>query len=392
MTESAASESGREPRLRIVHCFRNPIGGLFRHVRDLARQQAAAGHEVGIICDSTTGGAFEDRLFEEIRPHLALGLQRIAMRREIATADFAAARKVVRAARPLRPDVLHGHGAKGGAYARLGGTLLRRGGRRIARVYTPHGGSLHYDPSSLKNRLFFVAERFFDRLTDALLFVSQYEANAYRDKVRPPRGLAEIVPNGLRPEEYEPVRPGPDARDFVYVGMLRDLKGPDVFIEALAALREQGTAATAHIYGAGDDAERYREMVAERGLGDVIAFHEPTPARQAFATGRVLVIPSRAESMPYIVLEAAAAEVPMIATLVGGIPEIFRAEASRLVPPGDVDALVAAMKAALADPARAAADATRLRELIGTVHTVEAMAASIETVYRRALALAGGKD
>ena len=42
--------------MKILHVFRTPVGGLFRHVRDLARGQAALGHEVGIICDSTTGG------------------------------------------------------------------------------------------------------------------------------------------------------------------------------------------------------------------------------------------------------------------------------------------------------------------------------------------------
>lgn len=379
-------DSGGQPGLRIVHCFRNPIGGLFRHVRDVARAQAASGHRVGIICDSTTGGPFEDHLFEEIRPHLALGLQRIPMRREVATADFAAARQVYRAARPLDLDVLHGHGAKGGAYARLAGTLLRRRANwPVARIYTPHGGTLHYDPRSLRNRVFFIAERVFDRLTDALIFVSRYEADTYREKVRPPRGFNEVVPNGLRPEEYEPVEPLPTARDFVYVGMLRDLKGPDVFISALAALKERGLNASANIYGAGDDAARYRSMAVKAGLVDVITFHEPAPAREAFKTGRVLIVPSRAESMPYIVLEAAAASVPMIATRVGGIPEIFTDAAERLVPPGDTDALADAMAAAMTDLAGARRDAIQLRRAVHEVHTVDAMAGKIEGVYRRAL-------
>ncbi|MGH6805931.1 MAG: glycosyltransferase family 1 protein, partial [Ensifer adhaerens] len=48
--------------LRIIHCFRSPIGGIFRHVRDLVEAHAAAGHHVGILCDSTTGGFYEDSL------------------------------------------------------------------------------------------------------------------------------------------------------------------------------------------------------------------------------------------------------------------------------------------------------------------------------------------
>jgi hypothetical protein len=67
--------------LRIIHCFRSPIGGIFRHVRDLAEAHARQGHEVGIVCDSTTGGRYEDALFDEIRPILALGLVRLPIRR-----------------------------------------------------------------------------------------------------------------------------------------------------------------------------------------------------------------------------------------------------------------------------------------------------------------------
>jgi glycosyltransferase involved in cell wall biosynthesis len=371
--------------LRIVHCFRNPIGGLFRHVRDLCGAQARAGHLVGIVCDSTTGGAFEEKLFAGLSPALALGLHRVPMERSIALSDLTGARRVYRAAKPLSPDVLHGHGAKGGAYARIGGTFLRASGSRVARIYTPHGGSLHYDPKPLKNRVYFKAERVFETMTDAFIFVSRYEADAYATKVHPPKPIARIIPNGLREEEFVPVEPAADARDFLYVGMLRDLKGVDVFINALAALRDRGCPHTANVFGAGDDAERYRATVSELRLGDAVKFHEPTPARVAFATGRVLVIPSRAESMPYIVLEAAAAAVPMIATRVGGIPEIFGEKSDRLVEPGSVESLAAAMDAASADPAGARRKALELREEVRQVHTVDAMAASVEAVYRAAI-------
>ena len=241
-----AVPGARAGSLRIVHCFRNPIGGLFRHVRDLCRAQAAAGHEVGIICDSTTGGAFEEKLFVELAPSLALGLVRVPMKRQVAISDLTGARSVFKAARPLRPDILHGHGAKGGAYARLAGTFLKADGGRVARIYTPHGGSLHYD-ASLKHRIYFKAEHLFGKLTDAFLFVSRYEAEAYAAKVGAPARLSRIVVNGLREDEFVPVRPASTARSFLYVGMLRDLKGTDVFINALARLRGEGAPHDANI-------------------------------------------------------------------------------------------------------------------------------------------------
>ena len=67
------------------------------------------------------------------------------MRRQVAPSDIAATWRLLREVRALNPDILHAHGAKGGAYARVIGTLLRASGSRVARIYSPHGGSLHYD-------------------------------------------------------------------------------------------------------------------------------------------------------------------------------------------------------------------------------------------------------
>jgi glycosyltransferase involved in cell wall biosynthesis len=376
---------GASTPLRIVHCLRAPVGGLFRHVRDLAEAQAGAGHSVGVICDSITGGAFEEEALAGIAPFLALGLRRLPMRRQVSPSDIAAAVRLTRDVRSLDPDILHGHGAKGGAYARLIGTVLRASGSRVTRIYSPHGGSLHYDPRSVAGRVYFAAERGLESLTDAFVFVSRFEADAYAAKVGTPSRASAIVLNGLREAEFVPVAPHADARDFLFIGTLRDLKGPDVFIEALSRLRGEGRSATALIVGDGEDKTRCEAMVGNHGLTSSVAFAGPMPAREAFALARTVVVPSRAESMPYIVLEAIAAGVPVVATNVGGIPEIFGAEAHRLVPPGNAEALAAAMAAIIADPVAAHAAAGRLREALRPAFSTTAMARSIEAVYRSAM-------
>ena len=367
--------------MRIVHCFRSPVGGLFRHVRDLAEAQANAGHEVGIICDSSTGGAFEDAIFERIKPFMALGIRRFPMRREISPSDIAATWRLMREVRSLSPDVLHAHGAKGGAYARVIGTLLRASGSSVARIYTPHGGSLHYDAATLKGRVYFAAEHVLGWFTDAFIFVSRYEADAFAAKVGAPRKPVTIALNGLQPAEFDPVEPATDAAAFLYIGMMRDLKGPDLFIAALAEIaRHSGAAPPAVMVGSGDDKPRYEAMAREAGLP--VTFRPPMPARAAFALADVVVVPSRAESMPYIVLEAIAAGRPLIAARVGGIPEIFGSESGRLVPPGDANRLADAMAASLQSPAEALAAADRLRAAIRPRFSVTAMAAAVEEAYR----------
>nr|WP_246429886.1 glycosyltransferase [Prosthecomicrobium pneumaticum] len=370
--------------MRIVHCFRNPVGGLFRHVRDLAVAQAEAGHAVGLVYDSSTGGAYEDRLVAAIRNHLALGIARVPMRRQIAPSDIATAIRLFRRIRALGPDVIHAHGAKGGAYGRVIGTLLRVSGSRVARIYTPHGGSLHYDAGTASGWAYHRLERLLEAMTDGLIFVSRYEADAYRDKVGAPRPPVTIVPNGLAAAEFEPVATAPDAADFLFIGMMRDLKGPDLFIEAMRLLHANGLAPTAHMVGDGDGLPRYRAIVEAAGLGEAIRFHPAMPARAAFAMARAVVVPSRAEAMPYIVLEALAAGRPTVATAVGGIPEIFAGRADALVPPGDAMALAAAMAELLDAPAASRDTAEALRESVRTRFSIAAMTAAVAGAYRGA--------
>lgn len=353
-------------------------------MRDLTEAQVAAGHAVGIVCDSTTGGDYEERLFEAMKDSLALGIHRTPMQRHVGPGDLASAWRTYRIIKELRPDVLHGHGAKGGAYARLFGSLLRVSRSRVARLYSPHGGSLHYDETTAMGKLFFGLERFMARFTDCLLFVSDYERNTYRRKVGEPPIPNTLVYNGLRAAEFEPVATAANAADFLYIGMMRDLKGPDIFIDALAlAGSALGSPLSAVMVGDGDDLPRYHAQVERLGLKSHVRFLPPMPARDAFALAGLIVVPSRAEAMPYIVLEALAAGMPMIATAVGGIPEIFGDGSPALIRP-DPSQLAAKMGTALDDRhayLKAMPQAGELKSRFGA----DVMAAEIEKAYFAAL-------
>jgi glycosyltransferase involved in cell wall biosynthesis len=373
--------------LCIFHVIRSPVGGLFRHVCDLAGAQRAAGHAVGLICDAAVNGALEEERLAALEPDLPLGLARIPMARSIGPGDLAATWRVARRIGEIHPDVVHAHGAKGGVYGRLAAALQRRKGAPVASFYAPHGGSLHYDPRSVQGRIYFAVERGLERVTDGLIHVSAYEAEVYRQKVGEPRCPAHVVHNGLRPEEFAEVEPASDAADFLYIGELRELKGIDVFIEALARLQGEGQAPRAIVVGPGTpEAERrYRELANAKVTVNRVAFRPPMPARDAFRLARTVVLPSRAESMPYIVLEAAACGMPLIATDVGGIPEVFVGETERLVRPGDAEALAAAMRAARAEPQRMTAEAMLRRDRVAQNFSLAAAVGRIEDIYRSAL-------
>lgn len=365
--------------LAILHVMRAPVGGLFRHVCDLAREQTARGHRVGILADAATGGERADAVLADLGRELALGVTRVAMSRDLGPSDWAAYRAARRLVAELAVDIVHGHGAKGGAYARLAGA-----GR--VRVYTPHGGSLHYARSSPVGLAYLTLEQVLARRTDLFLFESGYGERTFTEKVGKPPGLVRIVHNGVAPPEFEPVDPATDATDILFIGELRLLKGVDVLMRALARLRADGRPLTATLVGAGPDAAQFHAMAAELGLGEAIRFPGAMPARRAFALGRLMAVPSRAESLPYIVLEAGAAGLPLIATAVGGLAEILGDDAGLLVPPDDADALAEAIARRLDHPAEAAAGAARLKQRIAAGFSVSAMTDGVLAGYAEALA------
>jgi len=372
------------PSLRILHCLRAPIGGLFRHVYDLVKGQAELGLKVGVICDSETGGADAARALARLADFCALGVARVPMPRHIRPGDFKSYRQVKHLAASLDVDVLHGHGAKGGTYVRLAARGLKSKGRRVGAFYTPHGGSLHHAPTTMTGRIYVQAERRLAPLTDGLIFESLFAARRFSEFIGKPACPVCIVPNGLYPHEfYEPCL-ADNASDFVFVGELRPLKGVDIMLAALAAQRTVYPA-TAVIAGTGPDENDFKRLAQKLGIEDKVTFAGSLPARTAFARGRCVVVPSRAESFPYVVLEAAAAQMPLIATEVGGIPEIVEGTDTPLIRPGDIAALAQQMRAFLTHPKPFLGRAIQLQRHVAKRLTVERMTREIVDFYISAL-------
>ncbi|MBB3483566.1 glycosyltransferase involved in cell wall biosynthesis [Rhizobium sp. BK347] len=314
-------------------------------------EQSKAGHQVGILCDSLTGGEHEDRLFSDIAPFLALGVIRLPIRRQISLSDTATLWSSYKEIRSLRPDVLHGHGAKGGLLARVLGSILRVNRYRVARLYTAHGGSLHFSRASLQGMLVHSMERMLEFLTDGLIFICDFERRTYERKIGKPRTRSVMIYNGISDRDFRVVPTRSDSVHFVYIGMLRDLKGPDLFVDAFARTeRRIGRPLSALMIGDGPDRDKYQKMMTERGLGHRIGMLPAMRVQEAFTVSQNVIVPSRAEAMPYIVLEALAAGKTVIASRVGGIPEALGENSPALAKPEDADDLSRVMAEAISEP------------------------------------------
>jgi glycosyltransferase involved in cell wall biosynthesis len=377
------------PSMRIVHCLRAPVGGLFRHVRDLAIAQATRGHQVGVIADSNAHDRLTEQRLTDLTPHLTLGLTRVAMTRDLGWHDVTAYRDIRALLARLNVNVLHGHGAKGGAYARLVGASVKATANtcnptQLQVFYTPHGGSLHYHPSSLKGRVYLGLERRLAKSTDGLIFESAFSNRVFAANVGADMCPTAVIHNGLLPSEFSAHTPADDATDIVFIGELRHLKGVDVLLHALAQVKlshPQSRALTATIVGDGPDAGEFKALSYRLGLDRLVHFTGAMPAAKAFPLGRVLVMPSRAESFPYIVLEAAATAIPLIATSVGGIAEITDGTDTPLIKPDDAFILATSLEHTFADLEAAKLRAGRLQQAVAARFTVDTMTTAILAMY-----------
>jgi glycosyltransferase involved in cell wall biosynthesis len=346
------------------------LGGIYRHVLDLMQGQIERGHDVGFVTDEAMYDEFASMKMGELKNHLKLGLHLVPMKRSIGLGDVQTTRNMRQLIHTLNPDVVHGHGAKGGAYARMAG-------KQFLRVYTPHGGSLHYSPKSIEGAIYFALEWSFLKLTDLLLFESEYAAKKYQENISTSGiGLRKVF-NGLKEKEFTRSKLNENAAEFLFIGEWRHLKGLDVLLNALKLVSEKLDAHPKLIMvGSGPDELRFKALCTQLDLDSQVQWVGRLPAEEAFKMGDILVIPSRAESMPYIVLEAIAAQKSLITTSVGGIPEIYGKRRHELIPPDDADALCNAMLVALAqgrDQRTKAAkeNAERLHEVFSSDNMVD---------------------
>lgn len=369
--------------MRILHVLRAPQGGLFRHVCDLTEGQRLAGHKVGVICGDVPNDPVSRVRLRELAAQCELGVHIIPMNRMPGLGDATNMLRMTARARLVGADVIHGHGAKGGVYARM---LPRFAGG--VRVYTPHGGTLHFNRATLQGLAFFVIERLMRARTDGFIFESDFGLRTFIEKVGEPDPVSTVIHNGVGENEFTAVAPESDAADFVFIGELRELKGVGTLIDAATLA---GREMRLRIVGAGAERATFEEMASHVPANVHIEFMGAMPARDAFALGRVVVMPSHHESLPYIALEAIAAGKPLIATRVGGMAEIFGADAEALIAPANPAALATALCRMIDHRGDMAAQAVRLKTRVRAEFSAQRMVEGVTGFYRALLDMKAGK-
>src|SRR5258708_40268294 len=187
--------------------------------------------------------------------------------------------------RRLKPDVLHGHGAKAGAFIRM-----RRRSKSKIRIYTPHGGSLHYPLDTPKGAFYSRLEGALMNNTELFLFESAFARDTYQRTIGIPKGLVRCVFNGVTADEFDPIVKAADATDVVYVGEFRHIKGADLLIDAVARLRADGRPVTLTLAGDGEEIANLKAQVQRLGLFEAAQFLRHSNALYGFSKVSRLVV------------------------------------------------------------------------------------------------------
>ncbi|MBU1173819.1 MAG: glycosyltransferase [Alphaproteobacteria bacterium] len=369
--------------MKILIVLRAPTGGLWRHAVDLAETLAEHGSEVGLAIDGGFSDSQTERGLARLEGRMSLGIYRLAIARQPGFADIGAIWAIRRLAAKLGVDIVHGHGAKGGAYARFAALGMKN---RVS-VYTPHGGVINYKVGHWDGDLLRRVETLMLGLIDAIAFESEFARKAYAETIGTPRCLWRVIHNGLGEKDFEPLPEPKERFDFAFVGELRSVKGVPVLLEALSQIRRpDGSPATLVLAGGGPEVPTAHALCKTFDLCDRVKFVGVQPAREVFAQSDCVVMPSLFESLPYVILEAAATGKQVIATDVGGVNEIFGPYSDRLIPAGDVQALKAAMTRFLNDPETGGAEGSELKDYVREKFNIARMTGEVERLYKDALA------
>ncbi len=353
-----------------------PFGGLESVVRQLARGQAERGHAVHVVAVLSSPGEhpFVAALRDAGVAATALVLPGRAYLRE--------RREVAGLCRRLGASVLHTHGYRPDV---LHAPVARALG--IARVSTVHG----FCGGGWKNRLFEALQRRAFRRMDAVVAVSRALAGDLARSGVPadrlhtvPNAWAGAPPLTGRDEARRVLGLAEGVLHLAWVGRVSREKGLDVLVDALA--RAPGLPVSVSVLGDGPERARTEAQAAGLGVAERIRWHGVVPdAARLLRAFDGFVLSSRTEGTPISLLEAMYAGVPVVASRVGGVPEVVSGAEALLVAPADPPALAAALRTLAADPEAARARARAARERLERELGRDAWLDRYDRIYRHAL-------
>jgi glycosyltransferase involved in cell wall biosynthesis len=382
--------------LRVI--ARLNMGGPALHVAYLTAGLRERGYDTTLVAGTLARGedsmAFvADELGVDVVTIPELGREISPLRDLLATIRLAAV------IRRERPQILHTHTAKAGTVGRAAALLAGRARPPIV-VHTFHGHVLRGYFGPLRSRIFRWLERLLARRTTVLVAVSPQVRDDLVELGVAPREKFAVVRLGIELEQ----RVGADAngraemRRYLgipagrfavgWVGRMTAVKRGDDVLEGFKELRLRGVDATLFLVGDGPDRPQLEQRAHELGImRDTLFLGYQEDVASLYAAFDALVLPSSNEGTPVSVIEALAAGRPVVATRVGGVPDVVRdGQDGFLVEPGDTEGLADRLSRLAEDPALRERLGAAGRERVLPRYAVDRLVDDVDRLYRSLLA------
>ena len=372
------------------------MGGPALHVSYLTKGLESRGYDTTLVAGRLARG-------EDSMAYVAdqLGVDVVSLgelHREVSVFyDPVAITRLVHEIRRVRPHILHTHTAKAGAVGRAA-AMLAGDAKPPVVVHTFHGHVLHgyFDP--IRTQLFRETERALARHTTRLIAVGPQVRDDLVELGVAPAEKFSVIRLGIdlesrvltqdRRAEFRRLFGIPDDRFVVgWIGRMTSIKRIPDILTSFKLLLDRGVDATLCLVGDGPDREPAEVQAKELGIArHVIALGYQRDVSPYYAMFDALVLPSANEGTPVVAIEALAAALPVVATRVGGIPDVVtEGEDGYLVEVGDVEAIADALERLARDPELRRALGEHGREMVVPRYRVERLVDEVDALYRELL-------
>jgi glycosyltransferase involved in cell wall biosynthesis len=385
--------------LRVI--ARLNMGGPALHVAYLTEGLTRRGYDTTLVSGSLARG--EDSMAFVADAHGVEVVRIDELGREISPLrDLLATIRLAKLIRKERPQILHTHTAKAGTVGRVA-ALLAGSRRPPIIVHTFHGHVLRGYFGRVRSLFFRLLERRLAVGTTALIAVSPQVRDDLVALGVAPRERFVVIRLGIELDErVTPEQNGrvesrrylgiPGDRFAVgWIGRMTAVKRTDDVLIAFKSLRDRGVDAVLCMVGDGPDRFPLEQRAHDLGVArDTVFLGYQEDVAPFYAAFDALVLPSANEGTPVSVIEALAAELPVVATRVGGVPDVVRdGEDGFLVEAGATDDLADRLAQLAGDPALRARMGKQGRERVLPRYAVDRLVDDVDELYRSLLSAAG---
>ena len=375
------------------------VGGPALHVAYLSAGLAERGYETTLVAGNVARGEDSMAFVAETLdvPVVRLG----EMRRDISPLhDWRAVTQLVRLIKETRPHILHTHTAKAGALGRFA-ALASGNARPPVILHTFHGHVLRHYFDPVRNAVFRRLERWLARTTTTLVAVSSEVRDELVELGVAPKEKFVVVRLGIELQDRVGARDGrleqrrmlgisPDRFVVGWIGRMTEVKRTADVLRIFRQLRDSGIDACLCLVGDGPDRPALERRAKELGImRDTLFLGFQQDVAPFYAAFDALLLPSASEGTPVSAIEALAAGKPVVATRVGGVPDVVRDGEDGLLAgagAGAVDELSERLVRLARDPALRERMGAAGREHVSNRYRVERLVDEMDSLYRALLA------